>query len=1042
MGKGQQQKRQAEKLSASTGAKKLVFEKGLDTTIPTSMRESMSAYLGRSEDRLRASSDIAHEQDTEEGLISDHNTQATSDAAMETDVMHASATVHLSSEEGTTMTTSTVEVMETMGESTEYYSQGILHTTETSAGLPITTTSLSYYSPATSTATCSLTNTDGNQSTTVVQSVSATLSHTIVDLSAMITTMKSFRYDLPTVTELSARIDSQQARLSREFLHLFVQPRSFTLSASALVYAVYSDWIDTQTGVCATEAQLAVFSHTMATLCMEIKWEINDKFKREYISLRSGSASSTLSNPVLEALESIYKSREDQINARLLQHIRMSTELLSQHYQEIACQNWPDSSMAHAHLADLIAVSQHAPQHVPTEDDWEKQLTPTKAIRQKQTIFNSLDRRYNDKRSGIRYRTRNPDPDNITELLQCKTPLATRLAIKDHTRTAIMSIRLDGLGSATGHPQESVTTHIRSCTEVDITVYSCEFMIILNFYAENKERDRSEIQHLLTSIGSEGNYQGFNSGLLLDDDYFNTMYATSAWVVHRHDNILADHSNFNSGVIIKLRARALFGTFYANSASGVIYPAVSTIRDRLKPRYYVAYSVPITADVQKFNNVTKYGSLGVLRGLPGRHDHHAGTVACLNAITTALDNNMHPGRYAILLHCVFHQVVLQQEGRTLKYIKPAMDVAGTQTRSELVAEVLYLGTEDGCLSYSDSKGYQKAWNGLFLSAREGRRSGDIGPILIHPNGYPIELFDTLRQCLAQPNRHTGFRTPRVTIITNIPCKLLAQDLLTVLARNPSNLSSLQDVCQATVVPPVQAAPYYRLLITWLAQSGQQLDVEPLESHWNLTPLTIQVEEGWYPGYGDLMKLKDMWLNDDATDPILDMGTLFRTPDWTKPRSGRGGRRESTQMVLASKGIPMSSDTSLGVLTSTISPTTDSYSSIARRQDPEFLSFLGSIIDQKLTPITNRLDELSVKTATLDHNIAKADVERKISRFIQRVGQWCDRQSRPLKSVKETEWLAREYGNLSTLRATILAASGYDPDDDPVPDLPDFSTGPA
>jgi len=150
---------------------------------------------------------------------------------------------------------------------------------------------------------------------------------------------------------------------------------------------------------------------------MEIKWEIHDKFQRELVNLRSGSASATLSNPVLEALESIYKIREDQINARLLQRIRMSTELLPQHFQEIACQSWPDSSMAHAHLADLIAVSQHVPQQVPAEDDWEKQPTPTKAIRQKQTILNSLDRRPNDKRSGIRSRTRNPDPDNITELL-------------------------------------------------------------------------------------------------------------------------------------------------------------------------------------------------------------------------------------------------------------------------------------------------------------------------------------------------------------------------------------------------------------------------------------------------------------------------------------------------------------------------------------------------------------------------------------------------------------------------------------------------
>jgi len=867
----------------------------------------------------------------------------------------------------------------------------------------------------------------------------------MTDMKTIIDDLRHIKFELPTTTEICRVIDDQLAGLSSDYLGLLATNRTFTIPPAALAYNVYSTWICHQSGEYATDAQLSVFCHTIATFRKELQWDVHAKFASEFVRLRNGSSISPLNTACLQILEDMFTKREDQLLSRFTSCINSSVASLPKHFQEVACQDWPDSQTAHVHLADLIAVSRVVSQET-ADDDWDTQPSPSKSKRLQSTIdFNPRSSASRERRRG-RVRPVAPNPTDISTLLTCKTPPHTQLAILNTTLDTVKSIRLDGLGSDTGHPQAIVTPHMQSCTESDVAAQHCEFVCIVNFYEEDKNRDQIEVQHVLSRVGDTDDTMTICNGLTLDVEYFDSMYSTRGWQVHRHESLRTTHSNFHSGILIKLKTRALFGTFYVSSASGTILPAVSTIKDRFRSRFYVVYAIPVHVDVQKLSDAEMYGSLGVLRGLPGRNDHHAGTVACLNSIRSALDVNMsRPGRYAILLHNVFHQVIVNKDGNATTFLKPSGVATDTQTRSELVAEVVFLGTESDRTSHVGSPSYNKAWTRLFLGVREDRQPGNSEPILLHLNGFPLELFESLGACLACSHRHAGFRTPRVTVLNNVPHAVLAQDLLAVLARDAHNQLAIQEICQAIVVPPVRNFPY-RLLITWLVQIEEALDVRPLEQHWNVSPNTIHIDEGWYPGYADLMRLKDMPNNflPISTEPILDMGTIFRTPDLKASvfsgRGGRGGRIHPTAVGRSGMSdtipLPTSDISVVGHMTSTLSPTTDSYSSVVRRTDPDLITVIGSIIDQKLAPMTERLNALSVQTAQLEQERIKADLDRKIAQYTNKVNTWYIRHGAAIKSSKEQDYLQRELGNLRSLRNTILTLAG-DLDADALPEIQDF-----
>jgi len=300
---------------------------------------------------------------------------------------------------------------------------------------------------------------------------------------------------------------------------------------------------------------------------------------------------------------------------------------------------------------------------------------------------------------------------------------------------------------------------------------------------------------------------------------------------------------------------------------------------------YVVYPIPVEAGIVKLRSPA-YATLGALRSLPFKCDQNAGTAACIDVIKTMLDHKFpRPGCHAILLYCVFHRVVIQVTGRQRRYIQPVGSyVFNTVSKMELIAKVIFLGAQND--GHSASTVFTKAWEHAFHCARRGLvREDTTMPLFIVADGFQLELFDSVQQCLYQPRRLNTFDAPSAAIVSDIPDNALASDLLKVLARSPDNCRYLEDIRQAMVFPPVPHAPKpigFRHVILWL--SDHNLDISPLATVWTgCDRLTIKHEI--LAGYWDLIRLRDMHAlsnNDTESPSYSSLSDLHRT-------AGRGGR---------------------------------------------------------------------------------------------------------------------------------------------------------
>ena len=179
--------------------------------------------------------------------------------------------------------------------------------------------------------------------------------------------------------------------------------------------------------------------------------------------------------------------------------------------------------------------------------------------------------------------------------------------------------------------------------------------------------------------------------------------------------------------------------------------------------------------------------------------------ACINAVRELLEQNfVQPGRNGILLHSVFHPVVVQTIRKRQTYVHPSrLSTIDPVSKQELLLEIVFLGTEHEHDTYQESSAYRAAWNGGFAGARKEstlRQADDSNaPLLIFPSGFPLELFDSVRHCLLHPRRHNSFEGPSVTVIHNIIPSALAEDVLAVLSRSHTNQAALAGIRQAVVV---------------------------------------------------------------------------------------------------------------------------------------------------------------------------------------------------------------------------------------------------
>ena len=105
------------------------------------------------------------------------------------------------------------------------------------------------------------------------------------------------------------------------------------------------------------------------------------------------------------------------------------------------------------------------------------------------------------RRSGAKGKLARPETTpavaNTVELYTSKTSPQVCISHKVATPAAVRAVRLDGLDIDNGHPDPSVSAQILSRTEADSKAHYAEYVVVLNFYAEDRERDKIELDYIL-----------------------------------------------------------------------------------------------------------------------------------------------------------------------------------------------------------------------------------------------------------------------------------------------------------------------------------------------------------------------------------------------------------------------------------------------------------------------------------------------------------------------------------------------------------------
>jgi len=148
---------------------------------------------------------------------------------------------------------------------------------------------------------------------------------------------------------------------------------------------------------------------------------------------------------------------------------------------------------------------------------------------------------------------------------------------------------------------------IEECTEADRTLKWTQYLIVVGFSpVTSPEETLTMLQEALDHIGNPEDGSTFTSGLKADRDYTLHMHMCRGWKVQRYTGT----KNLQTGHIIKLTQRAIFGTFYAESSTvDKIYPAISRMRlpqgqRGLRALYFQCLPEPI--HIERIHDPIKY----------------------------------------------------------------------------------------------------------------------------------------------------------------------------------------------------------------------------------------------------------------------------------------------------------------------------------------------------------------------------------------------------------------------------------------------------
>jgi len=344
---------------------------------------------------------------------------------------------------------------------------------------------------------------------------------------------------------------------------------------------------------------------------------------------------------------------------------------------------------------------------------------------------------------------------------------------------------------------------------------------------------------------------------------------------------------------------------------------------------------------------------------------------------------------------------------------------------------------------------------VFDRALEGKAQTDpIAAILVHPKGYAMELFRTVDACVSQPRRLEDFRPAWVTVIHDVAPMSLAEDILTILSRAPANRFHIDHICQATVLPPVPMRSLkYRLNITWIVEPDSDIDVTPLAEYWDVNVNRLEVTKGWYAGYTDLMKLKDMESGRMlAKEPQL--GTIYSTPHFQTiqrgvgggrgGRGGRGGYRYTVNPSLQSD--PSSTVTvSAYVPPSSLSASESTWASVVRSDGTDMMTVITNIVDQRMQvamlkmnqELTESIGKVKQQVEQLAVTVSDNEIDRQVMKYSQRLTIYYSRIANAAKDEGEKTRLRKERENLLRVRAALLTEHGDKIEAEDLPEVSDF-----
>lgn len=218
MGKGQQQKHQAEKLAASASSKKQVSDNNSEAS-SAAIRVAMSAFLQSGQEMHDVD---AMDQVNEEKLMSaNDDEEVPAETAMETEVDITDA-AHLTD---TRITPTGSELRESAPD------------TNTTTDVPFlsaataVTTNPSFLSPVSSVLS--------PESATAPSTLPST-GTLLTDMKTIILDLRNVKFELPSIVEICRTIDGQLSGLSSEYHDLLAIHRPFSIPAAALAFTSYS----------------------------------------------------------------------------------------------------------------------------------------------------------------------------------------------------------------------------------------------------------------------------------------------------------------------------------------------------------------------------------------------------------------------------------------------------------------------------------------------------------------------------------------------------------------------------------------------------------------------------------------------------------------------------------------------------------------------------------------------------------------------------------------------------------------------------------